>query len=320
MTGSGTERKKGVLPFNQILLFSIIFSLPVVLPSYFGWTTGMLAVPVFCALSFNGASTGKSVIVVSLVLVGVVALVLQQTSAFLFSINAVPLGFVLFHSTRTGKTAARSGFEGLGTLLAVWLLFWGIFDAVTGVNLYQQILATMHSALEQTREVSSSQEAGFTPEMVLGITQAVAAMQETIPKMLPGLLLSLLSVTVWLNMVIINSLMARITGKAPWGVYSTWKLPEQLVWLPVGAVAAMLLTQGTVQKIGIWLAMIAGLLYFFQGLAVFMTLLTRWRIPPFIKTILYLACFLHTYGLLLLTSLGLLDVWFNLRKKQKNGA
>ncbi|NLX19018.1 MAG: DUF2232 domain-containing protein [Desulfobulbus sp.] len=319
MTGSGIKWKKGILPLNQILLFSIIFFLPVVLPSYFGWTAGMLAVPVFCALSFNGVPAGKNVVIVSLILVGLVALARQQASAFLFSINAVPLGFVLFHSTQAGKTAARSGLEGTGIMLIIWLLFWSVFNAVTGIDLYQQILDTMNSALEQTKEVSSSQEAGLAPEMVLGIAQAVTAMQETVPKMLPGLLLSLLLTTVWLNMVIINSLMTRITGTPPWGIYSTWKLPEHLVWLPAGAIAAMLLTQGTLQQIGFWMAMIAGLLYFFQGLAVLMTLLTRWRVPPFIKTVLYLVCLLNTYGLLLLTSLGLLDVWFNLRKIPKDG-
>lgn len=320
MPDSGFGWKKGSLPFSQLLLFSILFFLPVALPSFFGWATGMFAVPVFYALAFNGLGIGKNLLAISLALTGIGALALQQVDAFLFSIHVVPLGFVLYYSARTGEPAALSGAKGFIALLVTWLLYWGVYGAVTGINPYHQLLKMLDGALQQTLELSSSQEAGLSPEMVLGLTQATAAMRETMPKVLPGLLLSMLLVTVWLNMIVINGLMARTTGKAAWGAYATWKLPDQLVWLPIGAAATMLFGSGTVQEVGIWLVMIAGLLYFFQGLAVLMTLLTRWRVPPLVRTILYVVCFLQSYGLLLLALLGLLDVWFNLRKNQESNA
>lgn len=309
---------KGTVPLKQLLLFSTLFLLPVALPTFFGWATGLFAVPVFCALAFSGPGAGKNLVSISLALAGMCSLALQQVDAFLFSIQVVPLGFALHHSTRTGESAVLSGAKGLAALVVTWLLFWGIYGAVAEVNPYQQLLMALDGALQQTLELSSSKEAGLSPEMVFGLNQAAEAMRETIPKVLPGLLLSMAIVTVWLNMIVINMLTARITGNAPWGSYATWKLPEPLVWLPVAAIATMLFGTGTVQEVGIWLVMIAGLLYLFQGLAVLMTLLTRWRVPPLVRTILYVVCFLQSYGLLSLALLGLIDVWFNLRKNQES--
>jgi uncharacterized protein YybS (DUF2232 family) len=318
MTDSRFGWNKGTVPFRQLLLFSTFFFLPVALPALFGWATGLFAVPVFLALAFSGPGSGRNLVSISLALAGLCALALQQVDVFLFSIQVVPLGFVLYHSTRIGESAVLSGAKGLTALVATWLLFLGIYGAVAEVNPYRQLLVTLDGALQQTVELSTSKDADLSPEMVAGLNQAIEAMRETIPKVLPGLLLSMAIMTVWLNMVVINSLATRITGSAPWGSYATWKLPEPLVWLPVAAIATMLFGSGTLQEIGIWMVMVAGLLYLFQGLAVLMTLLTRWRVPPLVRTILYVVCFLQSYGLLLLALLGLIDVWFNLRKNQES--
>jgi uncharacterized protein YybS (DUF2232 family) len=59
---------------------------------------------------------------------------------------------------------------------------------------------------------------------------------------------------------------------------------------------------------------ITGTLYFFQGLAVFVALLERWRTPTFLRVLLYVVFILQSYGMLMLTILGLSDVWFNFRR------
>lgn len=318
MTDSRFGWNKGAVPLKQLLLFSTLFFLPVALPAFFGWATGFFAVPVYFALAFSDPGAGRNLVSISLVLAGMCALALQQVDVFVFSIQVVPLGFVLHRSARIGESAVQSGAKGLAVLVATWLLFLGIYAAIAEVNPYQQLLLSLDGAVQQTVELSSSKEADLSPEMIAGLNQAAEIMRETIPKMLPGLLLSMAIMTVWLNMVVINSLAARITGSAPWGNYATWKLPEPLVWLPIAAIATMLFGRGTIQEAGIWMVMVAGLLYLFQGLAVLMTLLNQWRVPPLVRTVLYVICFLQSYGLLLLALLGLIDVWFNLRKNQES--
>jgi uncharacterized protein YybS (DUF2232 family) len=200
------------------------------------------------------------------------------------------------------------------------LLFWGGYGAATGINPYSHLLEVLDLGLRQTLELSSSKEAGLSPEMVLGLNQATVAMRETIPRLLPGLLVSMVMITVWITMMLTNGLTGRLTGTAPWNEYATWRLPEHLVWIPIGAIAVMLFGAGLLHDAGAWLVMIAGLLYFFQGLAVFIALLERWRVPPLVRMILYFMLILQSYGLILLAVLGLVDVWFNLRKKNENNA
>ena len=240
---------------------------------------------------------------------------MQRLEIFLFSLTLIPLGLTLFKSASAKESAAMSGVKGLIALGLTWLFFWGIYGATAGINPYSYLLTVLDLGFEQTLELYSAKEAGLSPEMVLNLTLVTTVMRETVPKMLPGLLMSMVIITVWINMVLANSLTERLTGVAPWKRFATWKLPEQLVWIPITGIVIFLVGQGSLQEAGGWLLMIAGLVYFFQGLAVFISLLERWRVPLFVRVILYVMFIIQSYGLILLAVLGLSDIWFNLREK-----
>ena len=315
-SGSGKSR----FPFSpgHFTLLGVLFFLPVAIPALFGWLIGLLATPVFYALASHGYHVGIKLVTASLILAGLGALLVQQTEMFLFSLTFVPLGISLFRSGNSGESAVKSGAQGLLVLGGIWLIFWTVFGVIAGANPYTQLVKILDLGLQQTMELSSSKEAGLSPEMVLGLAQATASMRETLPRLLPGLLLSMTVTTVWLNMVFINALIRRTSGVSPWGMYSEWRLPDQLVWLPICAVVGILFGQGVVNDGGIWLLMLSGLFYFFQGLAVFIALMERWRLPGFVRLILSFILLIQTYGLLFLALLGLIDVWWNFRKKTKN--
>jgi hypothetical protein len=315
MVKPGFGWKISPVPSGQILLFSALFFMPALNPSLFGWLNGLLAVPVFYLLSNNGYNTGKKQLALSLLIAGLGALLAQRVEVFLFSLTLVPLGFTLFKSAGAGEPAAVSGAKGLVALCITWLLFWGVYGAVAGTNPYSELLKILDLGLQQTLELYSTKEAGLSPEMMGSLIQVTNIMRETIPRLLPGLLMSMLTITVWINMVLVNSLAGRLTGTAPWGSYTTWKLPEQLVWLPIAAILVVLFGNGSVQDAGTWLLMLTGLLYFFQGLAVFNSLLERWGVPLFVRIILYFVFFIQSYGLIILAILGLSDIWIDLRKK-----
>ena len=67
---------------------------------------------------------------------------------------------------------------------------------------------------------------------------------------------------------------------------------------------------------GLSLLIVSGLLYFFQGLAVFVHFVDRWKIPVYLKVAIYGILILQSYGLLLLSILGIADVWIDFRKRQ----
>lgn len=122
--------------------------------------------------------------------------------------------------------------------------------------------------------------------------------------------------TVWVNLVIANVLAGRQNnGSLPWGRYSSWKLPDQLIWLPIVAVSLLIVGHGPIQYGGGCLLLVSGLLYFFQGLAVVIALFERWNVPVLVRIILYFVLLIQSYSVVFLAVLGLSDVWFNMRQK-----
>jgi uncharacterized protein YybS (DUF2232 family) len=59
--------------------------------------------------------------------------------------------------------------------------------------------------------------------------------------------------------------------------------------------------------------------YFFQGLAIAASLLNKWSVPRMIRVLIYALIFIQTYGIIVLSFLGLVDVWADFRKLNQAG-
>jgi uncharacterized protein YybS (DUF2232 family) len=303
-------------PPGQIFLFSALFFAPALSPLLFGWLNGLLAIPVFYILTVNGFKTGVVQLRTVLLIAGLGALLVQRLEIFLFSLTLIPLGYSLFKSAANGESAAVSGGKGVFVLSLTWLFFWGVYGAAVGINPYHYLLEALDLGFQQSLEFYASKEAGLSQETIYSLQQVTNGMKKTIPNLLPGLLASALVITVWINIAFSNNLMARFrNGVFPWGKYSTWKLPEHLVWVPIAAIVILLIGQGYLKYVCGWMLILSGLLYFFQGLAVCVALLERWNVPIFIRVVLYFVLIIQSYGVIILTFLGISDVWFNFRQK-----
>jgi len=312
----GPGLSKFVHPSGQTFLFSALFFAPALSPLLFGWLNGLLAISVFYIFTVNGVKTGGVQLRTVLLLAGLGALLVQRLEIFLFSLTLIPLGYSLFKSAANGESAAVSGGKGVIVLSLTWIFFWGVYGAVAGINPYSYLLKVLDLGFQQSLEFYASKEADLSQETVYALQQVTNGMRKTIPNLLPGLLASAVVITVWINMVFSNTLMARFhNGVFPWGKYLTWKLPEHLVWVPIAAITIILIGQGYLQYVCGWMLLLSGLLYFFQGLAVCITLLERWNVPVFIRVVLYSFLIIQSYGVIILTFLGIGDVWFNFRQK-----
>jgi uncharacterized protein YybS (DUF2232 family) len=99
----------------------------------------------------------------------------------------------------------------------------------------------------------------------------------------------------------------------PWKKYSQWRLPDKLVWVFIAAAVILLIGQESMSQIGVGIFFITALLYFFQGLAVFIYMLEKWNVPVYLRILIYIILVLQSYGLFFLILAGLADVWFNFR-------
>ncbi|MGI6655517.1 MAG: DUF2232 domain-containing protein [Desulfobulbus sp.] len=315
---TGPNWKTDFSPPGQILLFSSLFFLPALNPAIFGWFNGLLAVPVFFMLSINGPTLGWRKIRAGLLVAAVGSVVVGGFAIFGFALTSVPLGLYLYQSAYRGETAAISGGKGAVAMAASWLAFWALYGALAGFNPYTELLSAIDQTLEQTREIYTANELDLGPEVVAATEQFIAAARATMPKMLPGLLLAMIALTVWINMLFIATL-TRHAGRdatRSWGPYATWRLPDQVIWLLIVGVTTLLIGSGSLRYMGGWLVLLSVILYFFQGLAVLVALLDRWNVPVIARFILYGVLLIQSYSLLILAILGILDIWFNLRPRR----
>jgi uncharacterized protein YybS (DUF2232 family) len=120
---------------------------------------------------------------------------------------------------------------------------------------------------------------------------------------------------VWLNMMVSTWLLHKVwPDKSPWQEYRYWRLPDQCVWLLIAGVGLALIGEGYIQTTGYTVAVLMALIYFFQGTAVFAHLLHRWNVPAIWRFFLYFIVAAQSYGMLLLTVIGIADTWADFRK------
>lgn len=315
MVADGSKRPWGATFFSgPTLIVAGVYFLPVLIPALFGWMNMVLAVPVFYVLRIFGIREGTTLLRNGLLLAALGSLPLNQTGVFLFSLTMLPLGYSLDRSATLGEEPARAGARGVITLAATWFVFWAIYGMAAGINPYSHLLELLDAGFTQTFEVYKS-NTDLPADVLLELDRVITELKLLVPRILPGVLACMVLMTVWMNMVAGNTLLLqRNPEKAPWSGYSRWQLPEQLVWLPILALVLTLIGQGRMRDTGLCLLLVAGLVYFFQGLAVFIHLLERWKVPRYLRVLLYLLLVIQSYGLIMLAVLGIADVWINFRR------
>ena len=319
MAEFGSGWRAGAIQPGQTLLYAAFFLLPVLSPPFFGLLNGLLAVPVMLLLAGRGRKAGSIQLQASLLLAGAIALLTQRLEAFLFTLTLVPLGFSLWRSASAGESPAVSGGKGAAVLALTWLCYWSVFGVVSGVNPYLQLLQALDLGFKEMMEFSASDQAGLSPEAQHALRQGFDEIRQGLPRLLPGLLAAMIPLTVWANMIAANRLAGRFRLDRPfWDRYGTWILPDHLVWVPIVAAFGVIVGKGAIQNASLCLLFVAGIVYFFQGLAVLLALMERWNLPVYARVLLYALFIFQSYGMLMLALLGIGDVWINFRRTLKH--
>lgn len=318
MAAQNSAQRGGQFFSGQTLLLASVFLLPGLAPSLFGWTSGLLAIPVFVLLSLYGIGRGTIYIRNGVLIALAGAILIKTVPPVIFSVSLIPLGFSFNRSALGGESEWRTAVRGSLILAASWIVFWALYGAVKGINPYTYLLHVLDSGFAEAYEYYRT-SAELPAETLLRIEKAVEELRALIPKILPGLLCCTVILTVWINMVGSIRVIEKIRpGKLPWRQYSRWRLPDNLVWFAIGSGVLLLSDWGGISVAALGVLLVCGLLYFFQGLAVFVHLLETWKVPLYFRIAIYAILILQSYGLLLLIILGLADVWIDFRRHPRN--
>lgn len=307
------QPNKHLLNIQTIILAAALL-LPGFAPSLFGWLSVLLATPIFCLLCLNGQKKGTLLIRNGVVLAVAVAVILKLVPSLLFSLTLVPLGYSFSKSYGNRDTEIQAGTRGIIVLAATWVIFWIVYGTIQGINPYQHLLEILDTGFAQTYDYYMK-NSDLPAENILQLEQAVSELRGIIPMILPGILFCTVLVTVWINLILSATVLAKIQpDNLPWQKYSQWRLPDKLVWVFIVAGIFLLMGQGRLSQAAIGTILVTSLLYFFQGLAVFVHMLEKWNVPTYVRILIYGILIIQSYGLILLTIVGLADVWLNFRR------
>lgn len=115
-------------------------------------------------------------------------------------------------------------------------------------------------------------------------------------------------------------LLDRLKGdhyRIPGVPFSRWRLPSVLIWVLILAGFGLLVPQDTLQLVSRNMLAVLLPLYFLQGLAVVNSFLQRKPYPPVLKGMIYLMVFIFNPLPLIITGVGVFDLWVDFRRPRK---
>ncbi len=147
---------------------------------------------------------------------------------------------------------------------------------------------------------------------------------ETVPlivRIMPGVLMACTLGISWLNLLVARRYCrAAAIESCVRENLTLWKASEFIVWFVIAGGVILLLPVGDLKLAGINLLIVTGTIYFFQGLAIVVFYLERWKLPFYVKGFVYAVLFMQQFVSMATAVLGLFDVWFDFRKLGKNPA
>ena len=299
-----------------VLVTASVWALPALSPAFFGLQI-LAPLPAFYYLVELGRRRGSVTLFCALLLSGIITTVAGQSGAFVFTVLMLPAGLMLGRELLGKKS--RPGLAGLKAMAAIMLLWlaWSTFYNFSGIGtggLYKDVISNLDAGLVEVGETLKGNK-GLDPEQALEIESTVARLRELLPTIMPGLLLTTMLNTIFFNMLAGQVLLRRKSAElVSWPPFSDWKLPEPLVALVILAGFCLLTPWPLAKDAGLNLLMVAGTLYFFQGLAILSSFLNRWSVPGLLRVLIYLLLLVQAYGVILLAIAGLADVWADLRR------
>ncbi|NTW98806.1 MAG: YybS family protein [Geobacteraceae bacterium] len=245
--------------------------------------------------------------------------VLGDTSVpLLFLLQSGIIGIILPFFYLQGKGTARAIAYAVGlnfmliVVLAVAYTFW------SGSDLQVMLIKGIETSSEQAIKMYSTQglPAHELDQFSQGIRQAAALIGRVFPALV---LVSMISIAA-INMAVVFRMQGKfLPAVASPSRLTTFKNPDLLVWVVIAAGFGMLVPHPDTARIALNVLVVAGFIYFLQGLAVVLAFFERITVPSLARVIFWLFLLFQPYLVLAISFLGLFDVWGDFRTpKQKN--
>lgn len=313
MSNQGADQLETKSIITTVLLVSLILVLPGVQWSFFGWMHVLIPLLSFYLLSRYGLHVGNRLLLTALGLSFVIFLLLRRVDFFFLTLSLLPVGYVLVHAANRHESPAMSGLKGALTLTGCWFIVFAGLSIGSDVSFYAQLINTLDEGITEALNYYRG-SSSISGETLMLLENTLLQMRVIVPIIMPAILGSFVLLITWFTMIIGNRLVLKICGQAPWEQYSHWQLPERLIWLVILFGGFTLIPAHPVREIGVNGLILLSLVYCFQGMAIAVFFMNKWRIPILFKSFFYVMIVFQSFGTILLLVLGIADIWFDLRK------
>lgn len=264
----------------------------------------------YVAMRFGLQAGFIVVTVVTLLMVQLVPLSVLAAYLGLFAVGSLLLPYLLERGVAWDRAVLISALGSAATTLLM-----AVAAATTEDIRFDQLIGQLLQS-EITQAMQIYRDSGFTESQLLEMQTVVDGIADFIRQTFYGLYLAgALAIQVLCLAVLqyFKKTHYRIEGVS----FDRWRLPAALVWVLIFAGFAMLVPQQQVISVGRNLLAILLPLYFLQGLAVVRSFLQRKTYPPVLKGMIYLMVFILNPLPLIITGVGVFDLWVDFRRPRK---
>lgn len=256
---------------------------------------------------------------------GVVALAALLTAAadgpaaaLLFFLAGGSLSLVLPRLLERCRNPSGAVALTVAVVAALFALVAGGYALFKGVDVHGRIEAAIRANIAQT--VALYEGKGLSGDELGALKDAMVQAGGILVQVYPALLCVGVTMVAVLNLLLLRRLAARLNRPLKIEPLRTFRNPDHLVWVAIAAGFALLLNQEVVVVVALNLLIVAGFLYFLQGIAVVIHFFSRYRVPALFRYLFYGLLVVQAYLVIAVALVGLFDLWGDFRRPrpQKN--
>jgi uncharacterized protein YybS (DUF2232 family) len=280
-----------------------------------------VAVNIFTPLpaAYTGMRYGTVAAVVAVVLTGLlVFLAASQTAALMYLLQFGLPGAVLPWLLNRGVAWDKAVSAVLWAMVVVSLGGLLMFSALAGHSPITMAGNLIDAEINQTKSAMQDMfaMADLPVDQKQEVSQALENMAVFLQKAYPGIAITVSGVMT-LGLVFFLTLLARGRYTVPGRAFPEWKAPEKLVWLLIAAGFTVAFVDGFAGTFALNLLVILLPVYFLQGLAVIDCFFRRKAFSPIFRAIGYLLLTLINPLPMVVTGIGVFDMWADFRKPRE---
>ncbi len=232
----------------------------------------------------------------------------------------VPAGMLAW-LLRRGVAWDRAVLATLGGIVAASLVSLILIAVAQGVTPVELAGSIVDKEVVQTEIVMQDffANADLPQDEVEDVTEALSRMSEFMRDVYAGLTITV-SLFMLLSLILFLTLMARGSYTVPGVAFPSWKAPEGLIWVLITAGFVALFVEGVANILAMNLLVILLPVYFLQGLAIIDNFFRRKALSPLLRIAGYLLVVLVNPLPLLVTCVGVFDLWVDFRKPRTSSS